>query len=244
MAYLSLITLNPLRRETQRLISSPQRLHAAVLRGLPQDDVTQRVLWRLERRERTMEVLVLTQRRPSWAALVESAGWPGADGGEGLVKDYDPLLARVAVGREFSFRVVTNPTSTLSVLKSPTAQQRASLDDASRKRGIRVGHRTAGTQLGWFLARAAGDFDTWGFTVGVPGDASVELVARRHESFIKGVDRRRVTLDTATFEGRLKVTDTERFTATLLGGLGRGKAYGCGLLTLAPPREAAHVVEG
>jgi hypothetical protein len=32
------------------------------------------------------------------------------------------------------------------------------------------------------------------------------------------------------------VTDVEQFRATLAGGIGSGKAYGFGLLTIAPPR--------
>ncbi|MFI6713611.1 type I-E CRISPR-associated protein Cas6/Cse3/CasE [Nonomuraea sp. NPDC050478] len=43
-----------------------------------------------------------------------------------------------------------------------------------------------------------------------------------------------VVLSTATFEGKLRVTDTAAFTERLLGGIGPAKSYGCGLLTLAP----------
>lgn len=41
-------------------------------------------------------------------------------------------------------------------------------------------------------------------------------------------------LHTATFEGRLRITDPVVFTERLLGGIGPAKSYGCGLLTLAP----------
>ncbi|WP_374224686.1 type I-E CRISPR-associated protein Cas6/Cse3/CasE [Streptomyces sp. ISL-99] len=51
---------------------------------------------------------------------------------------------------------------------------------------------------------------------------------------------RRVTLHTATFEGRLRNTDPAAFSACLVEGIGPSKAYGCGLLTLAPSRSGAN----
>jgi CRISPR system Cascade subunit CasE len=45
-----------------------------------------------------------------------------------------------------------------------------------------------------------------------------------------------VELGVAVFEGALTVTDAGRFVAALSQGIGRAKAYGCGLLTVAPLR--------
>lgn len=243
MAYLSKIPLNPLRRATQRVLTNPQRVHAHALGGLAAQPVDERVLWRMERRQHACELLVLTQSRPSWAALVLEAGWPGAEGGDALVRDYGPLLDRLALGREFAFKVVTNPVASVRKPEAPTPGQKITIA-SERTRGIRVGHRTAATQLAWLLARAAGDATRWGFTVGSPDEPNVQLVAREHLSFRKGDGRPPVTLDTATFEGILRVTDVDGIRAALLGGLGGGKAYGCGLLTLAPLKGAGHVVAG
>lgn len=44
----------------------------------------------------------------------------------------------------------------------------------------------------------------------------------------------RVTISTATFQGRHRVTDAEALRAALLTGIGPAKGYGQGLLTLAP----------
>ncbi len=243
MAYLSRIPLNPLRRGTQRLLANPQRVHAHALGGLAMQPVDERVLWRMERRQHACELLVLTQSRPSWAALVEEAGWPGAEGGDALVRDFGPLLDRLALGGEFAFKVVTNPVASVRKPEAPTPGQKITMA-SERTRGIRVGHRTATTQLAWLLARAAGDATRWGFTVGSRDEPTVQLVAREHLSFRKGDGRATVTLDTATFEGVLRVTDVDGIRAVLLGGLGGGKAYGCGLLTLAPLKGAGHVVAG
>jgi CRISPR system Cascade subunit CasE len=38
------------------------------------------------------------------------------------------------------------------------------------------------------------------------------------------------------FEGRLRILDLDRFRAAIATGIGPGKAYGCGLLSIAPRR--------
>lgn len=43
-----------------------------------------------------------------------------------------------------------------------------------------------------------------------------------------------ITLRTATFDGMLECTDAELLQSALLRGVGRGKAFGLGLLSLAP----------
>jgi CRISPR system Cascade subunit CasE len=59
------------------------------------------------------------------------------------------------------------------------------------------------------------------------------VVHTQWEKFRKGNGGKgEVTLRTATFEGILTISDLERFRRTLLSGIGRAKAYGCGLLTI------------
>ena len=63
------------------------------------------------------------------------------------------------------------------------------------------------------------------------------LTQRDTLRFSKKKNGATITLATATFDGRLRVTDPEALRRTLLAGLGPSKAYGCGLLTLAPLSE-------
>jgi len=44
-----------------------------------------------------------------------------------------------------------------------------------------------------------------------------------------------LTLAGVNFEGHLRITDPERFVQAVSRGIGPGKAYGLGLLSLAPP---------
>jgi CRISPR system Cascade subunit CasE len=67
------------------------------------------------------------------------------------------------------------------------------------------------------------------------GDELKLVVHDRHaREFAKRDHKRPVTLVTATFDGHLEVTDPDRLRRTLTAGLGRAKAYGCGLMTLGP----------
>jgi CRISPR system Cascade subunit CasE len=53
------------------------------------------------------------------------------------------------------------------------------------------------------------------------------------QRFYKGAQRKKpVTLLAVTYEGILKVTDAEKFRQTLTDGIGRGKAFGMGMLTV------------
>lgn len=236
MPYLSRIWLNPLRTGAQRMLTSPQVLHAAVLGGLSRQPVDERVLWRLERDSpHRAGLLVLTQSIPSWEHLIEQAGWPVADDPQALVKSYQPLLDQLGHGREFRFRLRANPVSSTRHPTKPSAQQRDRLAASARPRGVRIPHRTAAQQLSWLTSKLA----NWGFEppTSADGDPDVAVTARERLAFSKaaGADgSRRVILETATFEGRLRVTDTDTARGSLLDGVGSARAYGCGLLTLAP----------
>ncbi len=49
-----------------------------------------------------------------------------------------------------------------------------------------------------------------------------------------GGHHRRVRIDTATIRGVLTIDDPEAARSTLINGIGRARAYGCGLITLVP----------
>src|SRR5699024_11499709 len=148
------------------------------------------------------------------------------------------LLAQLAVGRESAFRFAANPVQNTTRPDNPTPHQKEVMEKAAsdperkRLRGFRMGHRTARHQLGWLLRRAAGA----GFEIplastaqaGAPGMPAqgetapdVQLKAGKVLRFHKKASDRRsnrqtVTLITATFEGRLRVTDPAIQRQTLL----------------------------
>jgi CRISPR system Cascade subunit CasE len=251
MTYLSRIRINPLRAEGGKVIASPRAMRGLVMGGIAGNPLDERVLWRLDSdNPHRPQLYVLSESKPDWTHAVESAGWPEADGDHALVSDYTLLLARIALGRRFAFRLTVNPVQNTYAPEKPSAgQQPVAASGGHRGRAMRLGHRTAAAQLRWFLERTEG----WGFTVpaartdpAAPGLETAEAAApvlgaarelriidRQRLSFSKGKGKP-VVLHTATFEGVLEVTDTAAFTTRLVEGIGPAKAYGCGLLTLAP----------
>ena len=60
------------------------------------------------------------------------------------------------------------------------------------------------------------------------------LVGTKWDEFLKSNSSEgKVTLRTVVFEGVLTVRNLEHFKHALVSGIGRAKAYGCGLLTIA-----------
>lgn len=248
MPYLSRIYLNPLRTPTQVMLRNPRVLHAAVLGGLARQPVTERVLWRLEApNPHQLALLVLTDSTPSWEHLVEQAGWQAADEPQAIVKPYEPLLDQLQRGREFAFRLKANPTSSTKQPTKPSTAQEEHLAgktirrEGQRPRGVRVAHRTLTAQLDWItrqLTRAGFDLPT--DTVADNDVPAVRVTDRTKIRFDKpGTEDKKLTvaLESATFDGLIRVTDPTAARQALLNGIGTGKAYGFGLLTLAPPRR-------
>ena len=232
MAYLAKIPLNPLRRGAQHLLTHPQRMHAAVEGCLPPRR-SGRLLWRLETLGRKVHLLVLSPDWPNFDHLVDQAGWPGNEAAEPRIADLAPLMAQIAIGRPFQFRLKANTVRQSRQVSKPTAGQSEQL--ASGKR-VLLGQRTAAYQLSWLTDRASAANPQWGFTIpAAPEQPAVQIIARDQLRFSRR-DSGMVSLDTATFDGTLVVTDAELMRRSLVEGLGKGKAYGCGLLTLAPPR--------
>lgn len=77
----------------------------------------------------------------------------------------------------------------------------------------------------WFRTKAPG----WGFTVAGSGPDVQSLQA---DSFRK--DGHQVTLGKAVLTGLLHVSDHALFLKSAIHGIGRGRAFGCGLLQIIP----------
>ncbi|MFJ8271637.1 type I-E CRISPR-associated protein Cas6/Cse3/CasE [Streptomyces sp. NPDC094154] len=254
--FLTRFRVNTARPGARRLLSSPQAMHAAVMSSfptlLPTDTPPSdgpRVLWRLDHTTRAEVMLyVVSPDRPDLTHLVEQAGWPAAAAADPAEpgwqsRPYGPLLDRLATGDRWAFRLTANPVH--------HARRK---DDEPTKR---TAHLTPVHQMGWLLKRQ----ETCGFRVLEKPDAMrllpsgtthtkqlhhgdrYELTVRDQRALTfdnsrttapQGGRRAPVSLVTVTFDGRLDVTDPQLLRRALTQGIGKAKAYGCGLLTLAP----------
>lgn len=210
--FLSRIALNVNKRETMQVLASPQMLHGAVEQI--HDGERQRNLWRIDRLSDTSYLLVLSPQRPDMQRIADQYGFPDSDQ-PFETKDYDKLLARLQSGQTWQFRLRANPVRSSSQEKT----------DSSR-RGKVFAHVTQDQQKQWLQSRAP----ACGFAL---HDSQFDVVHTEWLKFKKGRQgNHEVTIRTATFEGVLEITDVDRFREILQSGIGRAKAYGCGLLTI------------
>ncbi|MCC7366301.1 MAG: type I-E CRISPR-associated protein Cas6/Cse3/CasE [Dehalococcoidia bacterium] len=111
-------------------------------------------------------------------------------------------------------------------------------------KGKRVELTREEDRIAW-LARRGREFDGFELVAAQlapgPGGAARDYFATRADPGGRMEGRkpgwapdRRMTLGTALFEGVLEVTDGDRLRAAIAEGIGPGKAFGCGLLSLAP----------
>lgn len=219
MTYFSKFLINPQRRGARKLLSSPQALHAAVMATVPPDVKPEdgRILWRLDITGHQYALYVLSPEKPDFSTLIEQAGW---DTRPGESAHYGRLLAKLENGQEWGFRLTANPVK----------RQRGKGDKI-------LPHVTPAQQSAWLRERA----QQWGFEV-IPVEnqeiADIPLVTARKDLSFSHRDSSgnigKVTLRKAQFDGALRITDVELFRKALVNGMGRGKAYGMGLMTLAP----------
>ncbi len=219
--YLTRFRVNAARRGAQKLLGSPQAMHAAVLAGFarPEDHARPgaRTLWRLDRgSQRETLLYIVSPGRPDLTHLVEQAGWPTTETWE--TRSYTPLLDSLAASQVWAFRLTANPTR--------DGRKAAGAPDTQR-----FGCVTADQQTAWLSERSK----RHGFTIAEQADGGLNLVVRERQSltFARKRGERPVTLATAGYDGVLRVEDPERFRHVLSNGLGHARAYGCGLLTLA-----------
>lgn len=226
--FLTKIDLAPERRLARKYLGSPQAMHAVVMSvtGGHDGNGPGRVLWRVDRGV-TTALYVLSPLEPDCPQLVAEAGTAGT---QARTLDYSPFLASLDAGQLWAFRLAANPSYSAS--RGPGV------------RGQRYGHVTVEQQRQWLMDRVP----RFGFELmpvdhadGEGTDEAVLVAYRERPVFNRrrpggeGCDR--VTINRTVYEGVLRVTDPEPLRRALIAGIGRSKAYGCGLMTLARVRQ-------
>ena len=217
--FLSRVEINQYNRNTIRALSSPQTLHAAVMASFPpsKSAVSKKVLWRVDRIGSAVYILVQSDVKPDFTHIVEQFGWPASEQ-KWETQDMGKFLASIKKGQMWRFRLRANPVHSV----------KSSGDDF---RGKVFAHVAIEQQKEWLLSKVS----KYGFKIISSGDPYNEACIE-----IKQTDRMRfkrqdnqITINAVTFEGILVVEDREKFINAMMAGIGRAKAYGCGLLTIA-----------
>ena len=118
-------------------------------------------------------------------------------------------------------------TYLFSLLANPTRKVRSNSAGERTKNGRRVPLTKREDLLAWLERKASGA----GFSIEAPG---IQTVPRPSEHFLKGNTRTQGIHASVEFRGQLQVHDVVAFRASVAAGIGSAKAFGFGLLVLAP----------
>ncbi|WP_030413243.1 type I-E CRISPR-associated protein Cas6/Cse3/CasE [Streptomyces sp. NRRL S-1448] len=240
--YLTRFRINTARSSARRLLGSPHLLHGAVNMAFPDPPPRgghgPRVLWRVDPAAAgRADLFIVSPGRPDLTHLVEQAGWSSLEQPGWTTFAYGEFLGRLSMGDTWGFRLTANPVHDIH---KP--------GDAEGSRTKRTAHVTPRHQIGWLLKRQ----ERAGFEVlRTPAERQLTEHGHEHEVIVHNrlplqfrksdttdSSRHHVRFTRVTFDGRLRITDADAFRRTLTHGLGKAKAYGCGLMTLTPLRTS------
>ncbi|MEU5824909.1 type I-E CRISPR-associated protein Cas6/Cse3/CasE [Streptomyces sp. NPDC047803] len=207
------IRLNPHSRDVQRDLRDATEMHRTVMRMVPDglgDSPRHQagLLYRLDETDTTSTLLVQAHRL---APDSLPAGYGQAD-----TKSLAPMFTALRKGLAVRYRIVLNPAK----------RERLPLETKG-KRG-RIVPLSGAEADQWWLRRAA--------------DAGLQLHILTPTNMPPIRPRRQnpngMRHSLVRYDGTATVTDPDALHEAVLAGIGRGKPYGAGLLTLAPAPAA------
>ncbi len=206
--HISRLMLDSRSRTTREVRLKPYLLHQAVYRAFPDegDGGPGRVLYRMDTdRAGNTNLLVQSEKEPDWGRAV-------------LLRDciIEPIASKpisfaFRQGQALYFRLRANPT-----VKRATRDQ----PDTTRRLGLFREEE----QLGWLARKARNG----GFGIMTCRTASEGM---QHDDRGK---RDKLRHFAVIFEGTLRIADPELFETTVGSGIGPAKAFGFGMLSVAP----------
>lgn len=240
--YLSLLILNSHNINVSRDMGNCQGLHRTILSAFPATSEAEGkarlefgILYRAETDTRSGHIQLLVQSRvhPDWSALPQDYL---ADDFSMLdnpaTKQVDDTYQSLATGHRLRFRLHANPTRRISS-KCTT--------EKSGGQGKRVEIYQPEKQIEWLERKG----EQHGFNLitlrtnpTIPNLVTQpvgKLVGRR------GSSQPPMKFGSVTFEGVLEIADLTKFREALVKGIGSGKAYGFGLLSIAQAPQTAQM---
>jgi len=211
--FLSRLDLNMRHPEVQRDLKDCYLLHRRIYDLFTDWEARPdqpRVLYRLELERH--RVLLQWGTRPDWSALPQGYLMPSSDDDLGFddsqvpTKRIDQILASLNVGTELAFQLRARPEKT-----------------ADRRRRRPIGDQAGA--VAWLVFQS----DHHGFEIPiVNGLPDVRLTLERARPGAKVGE-----FNQALYRGRLRIRDLQALTRAVERGIGRHRAFGMGLLSLA-----------
>jgi len=208
--YLSKLTLNPRSREVRRDLASHYELHRTVMRAFPscENGGPGRVMFRIETASGDQPMIIVqSEKQPDWSHL--------CDADYALKTESKKFDIRVNPGKVLRFRLRANPT---------VKRKRDGKPDAG---STRHGLYKEEDQIDW-LKRKAGEAGFQLLNVNITQAGTLTSRVRR------AANVQQQTYFGVTYEGLLRVSDARAFAEAISSGIGPAKAFGFGLLSVAP----------
>lgn len=218
--YLTRLTLSPRSPEFRRDMANVHDMHRTVMSAYAEESSTagfrrsHGVLWRVDLVSGGYVQYVQSRSEPDWSRLPPAHLLRPAE-----VRSLWPLLEGITAGRRYAFRLMGNPTRCIH---------------PERGSPKRVPHRLPEKQIEWLVGKG----ERHGFIVPTTRETAPDVVVTPAADLVGRRQRQKITIAPVRFDGHLIVTDPEVFALAVVNGIGRAKAYGCGLLSLAPARTA------
>lgn len=213
--YLTKISINPSSRQANHDLDNPYEIHRTVMSAFP--DGVQResaaVLFRMETQQnRTGKgdpiLLVQSKTLPDWHKLKQRRNYLlNCEEENPIVKPFYPKVDKAQILR---FRLLANPTSRRS----------------SDQKLIPITDKNA--LFAWISKKGSNA----GFSIIAESLLIAGLETAQFEA-LKPNRKNQITLHKVLFEGYLQVTSPEKLIQAVQEGIGRGRSFGCGLLSLA-----------
>ncbi|MCA1188776.1 MULTISPECIES: type I-E CRISPR-associated protein Cas6/Cse3/CasE [unclassified Saccharopolyspora] len=210
---LTRLRLNSRHRAVGEDLADATRMHRRVMSLMPDSLGEQArahagVLYRVEKHLTGSSVLLQTGYQPDFTALP-------TDYAERSTHQLDGMLANITTGITVRYRILANPT-------------RVETTDTKRKtrRWLR-----GDDALSWWKRRA----QQAGLEPHTALLTNEELITATREN---NDGAHRISHGTSLFEGTATVTDPDAVRHAVLSGIGKARAFGCGLLSLAPTNRS------
>ena len=178
-------------------------------RSQEKDGQRKRHLWRLENIGVDTYLLIVSENRPDLKEL-ETYGVDGSVES----KNYDQFLNNLKEGEVLRFKLEANPT----------------MRKAERDK-----------KLGRIIPVSSENIKDWLINKGKLNGFSVEKdqveIGKREKVLLSHNNNSRAWLSKVEYYGFLTITNLDQFKNALVNGIGREKAYGMGLLTVAPVKN-------
>lgn len=222
--YLSRLTLNARNPAVRKVLADCRSMHRAIMSAFPPADGAARVehgvLYRVEAplKGGPLTVLVQSRSEPDWSRLPAShldAGHPPA------LKSVEASHAALEPGMVLHFRLRANPTRKVDTKTGA---------DGLRRNGRRKKLQSEQEQVDWLRRKAS----VSGFMVLDVRRTNEPGAVGRLAPGADGTEQAGVFFGSVLFDGVLRVTDADAFHKAVSSGIGSGKAFGYGLLSVAP----------